>query len=174
MRLKIPPLLFLPAASLSFLLTASHFFALVIVLTDSMEPAVPRGSLAVVAKFGDWQVGDIVLYRAFGALILHRVIEEKNGMFRTKGDAAQSWDPWLIPRESIIGKVVLIIPLLGKILLILREPLVFAATVTSIYLSSVAISARRDLSEALRRTCEKTSGGLKPHNGIVLEKQAPE
>jgi len=147
---KIPPLLFLPAAFLSFLLVASHLFALVIVLTGSMEPAVPRGSLVVVAKFGDWQIGDIILYRAFNTLILHRVIEEKNGVFRTKGDAAQSWDPWLVPREAIIGKAVLIIPLLGEVVFRLRDPLTFATIITSIYFITTAISMRRNLLEALK------------------------
>ncbi|MEM3958477.1 MAG: signal peptidase I [Thermoproteota archaeon] len=140
---------------LSILLAISNFFAIVIVLTGSMEPTVPRGSLVVVAKFGDFHVGDIVLYRAFNTLILHRVVEERDGMFKTKGDAAQSWDPWLVPREAVVGKAVSVIPFLGYTLSILRKPITFAATITLVYIISSLIYMRKDLIEVLKGSCRK-------------------
>lgn len=133
------------AAISLFLLAVNHLFAFVVVLTGSMEPAVPKGSLVVIARFGGWRVGDVVLYRAGGALVLHRIIEEGDGVFRTKGDASQSRDPWLVPSEAVIGKAVFSIPFLGRMLFALREPLVFASVTTSIYFISLSAPAWRSL-----------------------------
>lgn len=139
-----------PIALLSALFVSTNFFVMVAVLTSSMEPTVPRGSLVLVAKTSICQVGDIVLYRAFNILVLHRVIEERDGMIKTKGDAAQSPDPWLVPREAIIGRAILIIPFLGEVLFLLKSPLAFASLVTSVYISSSLIHMRRDLAAKIR------------------------
>lgn len=93
------------------------------VISGSMEPAIHVGSLVYVkdVEAEEVQEGDVIAFYSAadtGAIITHRV--EKNqvvsGQFITKGDANEAEDPLPIKYELFIGKVVLDIPVLGKIL----------------------------------------------------------
>lgn len=95
------------------------------VLTGSMEPAVPVGS-AVYAKAVEpstLETGDIVVfYDGRSELpVTHRVVENQteDAQLITKGDANDSADIAPIPYQNIIGKVVLHIPVLGRLLALL-------------------------------------------------------
>ena len=92
------------------------------VLTGSMEPAVPVGSL-VYAKAADpasLSIGDIIVFYDGRDTIpvTHRVVENQadSNQVITKGDANTSNDIAPIPYNNIIGKVVLCVPYLGRIL----------------------------------------------------------
>lgn len=66
------------------------------------------------------KVGDIIAYSkiipfAPRQIIIHRVvsINEEPLIFKTKGDANPSPDPWDISPREIVGKVIFTIPKLG-------------------------------------------------------------
>ena len=93
-----------------------------IVMSGSMEPAMPVGGLALVepASISDLHVGDIGTFRhpqRSDALVSHRVIsvEEQGGVLsiKTKGDANEKPDGWIIPGNRVVGKVRLTVPYLG-------------------------------------------------------------
>ena len=93
------------------------------VISGSMEPEIPVGSLVFIDEIEAEKVqeGDVIAFYSAsdsGAIIVHRV--EKNqvvsGQFITKGDANDKADPVPIKYELLIGKVVMNIPVLGKIL----------------------------------------------------------
>ena len=95
------------------------------VLTGSMEPAVPVGS-AVYAKAIEpsaLETGDIVVfYDGRSELpVTHRVVENQteDSQLITKGDANDAADIAPIPYQNIIGKVVLHLPVLGRLLALL-------------------------------------------------------
>ena len=80
--------LVISAASLYTLV--SSLFDIYYVITGSMEPFVPQGSIVVVRKIvgtGEVAVGDVVAYRLGDERILHRVIDKGDGYLVTKGDA---------------------------------------------------------------------------------------
>lgn len=90
------------------------------VVSGSMEPAIPIGSLLYIEKAQpeDMKEKDIIAF--YGgqdamAIITHRVVENRvlMGEFITKGDAnaAEDMDP--VPYEDFIGKVRLSIPAVG-------------------------------------------------------------
>ena len=95
-----------------------------VVLTSSMEPALPRGALAFTQSIepGKVKVGDIIAFSPENdpdITTSHRVVEVVSAdgelSFRTKGDANEEADPWLVPADYVQGKVVFHIPRLGRI-----------------------------------------------------------
>lgn len=104
-------------------LTVPRIFGLHIytVVSGSMEPAIPTGSLVYVRETSPEQVGAEEVIAFYGArdsasIITHRVVENRvvMGEFITKGDANQTEDMNPIPYENFIGSVVYSIPALGK------------------------------------------------------------
>lgn len=91
------------------------------VVSGSMEPAIPTGSLVYIedAQPEDIEEGDVIAFygaRDSAAVITHRV-EENNtlmGQFTTKGDANEKADVNPVDYDDFIGKVALSIPWLGK------------------------------------------------------------
>ncbi|MEM2130690.1 MAG: signal peptidase I [Candidatus Bathyarchaeia archaeon] len=127
-------LLLILSAVVIIFLSLLGYLSFIIVLTGSMEPTVPRGSLAVVFKSNDYGVGDVVLFKAYDRLILHRIIDSVEGYFLTKGDASASRDAWKLTNDNIVGELYMVIPNLGFVLSGLRKPLIFALLTTLIYL----------------------------------------
>ena len=98
------------------------------VLSGSMEPAVPVGSLLYVRSVepGDVEEEDIIAF--YGALedsgiITHRVVKNNvvSGTFITKGDANEKEDPEPVFYDAFIGKAVLMIPYMGRVLTIMTS-----------------------------------------------------
>ena len=93
------------------------------VLSGSMEPAMPVGSLIYVREGQPEEVeaDDIIAF--YGSLedsgiITHRVIKNNvvSGTFRTKGDANGEEDPLPVSYENYIGTVALTVPYVGIVL----------------------------------------------------------
>ena len=97
------------------------------VLTPSMEPSYSVGDMVFVkiTDADNIQVGDVITFNPSSngeAYLTHRVVEklyDYNGTgvicFRTKGDANDSEDSFLIDEDRVIGTVKLRIPTLGYI-----------------------------------------------------------
>jgi len=106
-----------------------HFvfgFQYVVVLTNSMKPTINPGDLVIVKPVDPYKlhVGDIILYQIHigGATyrITHRIVaigHDREGRlyFITKGDNRKYTDPWRVYPNQVIGKVVLVIPHIGKV-----------------------------------------------------------
>jgi signal peptidase len=85
-----------------------------VVQTSSMEPAVPTGSLAVVAPVepAAVRVGDVVAFRPpadADRVVLHRVTRVSQGRelryFQTKGDANDEADATPVPVSAVEGRL---------------------------------------------------------------------
>lgn len=93
----------------------------VIVLTGSMEPALQTGGVAFVDPVDpeDIGVGDIMTFTRANSdqQVTHRVIEvigtTGGPRFRTKGDANDVSDEWVVTGDQVVGKVRLALPHLG-------------------------------------------------------------
>jgi len=100
------------------------------VLSGSMEPAISTGSILVSCPVlsDEIRVGDIITFSGSGRdrFITHRVtaIERTNGLiFTTKGDANNAEDPYRVPAENVVGKVLVQIPFLGFLLSFVKTPI---------------------------------------------------
>lgn len=79
-----------------------------------MEPTIMTGDVIVVKGQMDYKVRDVTTFKdSNNHIVTHRVIEIKNGVFVTKGDANRTTDNGNIQFNQIIGKVVFILPKLG-------------------------------------------------------------
>ena len=91
---------------LSILLVCGFFrFRFYVVLSGSMEPKLPVGSLVVA----DTERTNVKI----GEIVTHRVTGLKEHGYQTKGDANQEADYDLLQQEQIVGTVVFCIPYLG-------------------------------------------------------------
>lgn len=97
-------------------------FNIYTVITGSMEPEIPVGSLVYVKGTApeDVEKEDVIAFyggRDSSAVITHRVVANSDimGEFITKGDANKTKDMNPVPYSDYIGKVVLSIPVIGGI-----------------------------------------------------------
>ncbi len=111
------------------------------VLSGSMEPAYPTGSLIYVkeADPASLEAGDVITFRLSESTIAtHRIVEviadadnPEQFQYRTKGDANDMVDAGLVSSSELVGTPFLMIPKLGY----------FAASVQSPPGSYTAIAA---------------------------------
>lgn len=108
----------LAAAAVVWLSSGVLGVRLFAVTSSSMVPVYGPGDLLVATDpRGGVHVGDIVVYRGPQGMVAHRVVavEARNGhtSYITKGDAVSRSDPEPVPASAIVGKVRLVVPLLG-------------------------------------------------------------
>ena len=121
----IGTLLIIFAVGLCLLLALPRLFGIYgfTVLTGSMEPTIPVGSLVYVKTDmapEELQAGEIVVfYEGLGEIpVVHRLMENHvtEREIITKGDANAAEDLQPIPYQNIIGKDILHVPRLGALL----------------------------------------------------------
>lgn len=93
-------------------------YSLFRVVTGSMEPTVPVGSLLVSQSVDleNVQIGDIICFHAqetpiYGKMMTHRVIDigtaaDGSLFFATKGDANLSSDGYFVTESNFVGRVI--------------------------------------------------------------------
>ena len=111
----------------------------VTVLTASMKPGMPPGSMAVLVPVepSAIRVGDVITFEAPVAdhpVVTHRVIEivepGAHPVIRTQGDANAAPDPWMARISGAPAwRRVAVIPAVGTLIHALRSPLIHQATV---------------------------------------------
>ena len=93
-----------------------------IIMSGSMEPTIPVGSIVVVERVNpeDVKVNSIIVFQRSDLKTLHRVIdkivENDTYYFKTKGDANENPDPWVVQPDQIQGSLLLTIPYYGYFL----------------------------------------------------------
>ncbi|MCC2832923.1 MAG: signal peptidase I [Clostridium sp.] len=92
------------------------------VLTGSMEPAIPVGSIVITKEQSSYEIEDIISFQEEGAIITHRIITIDRERYITKGDANNVADTEEVQQKQILGKVILTIPLLGYLVMWLMSP----------------------------------------------------
>lgn len=102
------------------------------VLSGSMEPGIPVGSIIYVGKTdpAELKVGDIVTYQISGeTMVTHRVeaIDYDNRQITTKGDANENADASPVDFTSVVGKASFHLPFIGYISIYAKTPLGIAA-----------------------------------------------
>lgn len=88
------------------------------IVSGSMEPTIPVGSLAFV-DIGDRspEVRDVVAFRAGDQVVTHRVIDVSLDGYVTKGDANETRDPNVLQGSQVLGVYRTHVPVLGFLFL---------------------------------------------------------
>lgn len=101
------------------------------VLTGSMRPAIPQGSLVIIHTVlpAELHPGDVVTYRSLGNVhqtITHRIVTVRvkagTTYLVTKGDANSGPDPEIVAGR-VVGRVTYHVPVLGSLLQLANHPL---------------------------------------------------
>ena len=83
---------------------------------DSMIPTIQSNSLDVLWRQNAYAFGDIIAFKTPQYTVLHRIVEARTDGYITKGDANNVVDPWIVPKQDVIGKLIFSVPHLGLIL----------------------------------------------------------
>lgn len=96
-----------------------------VIISGSMEPTLSVGDVILVSMKDAEKVseGDVIVFWHEGMLVAHRVVEKVPGGYKTKGDALEEPDPFIVPSETVVGRVVGSIPGLGWIAIYARRVL---------------------------------------------------
>lgn len=96
--------------------------SLAIVMSGSMEDGISVNDVVVAVKQSDYKVKDIVSYKSGSMLVTHRIIDETETGYITKGDANNTEDGE-VAKGAIVGKVIFVIPKIGSIIYFFKTPL---------------------------------------------------
>lgn len=103
-----------------------------VVLSNSMEPKVRMGSVAVVRSAAKYEVGDIITFGEMSRTktpTTHRIFEIRNEngekIFVTKGDANNAPDQETVREREILGKVLFSVPYVGYAVARAKTPVGF-------------------------------------------------
>lgn len=153
-------LLGLIAACLPLTLPRMLGYEIYTVVSGSMEPAIPTGSLVYVRSMEPENIreGDVIAFSGIqdaGTVITHRVVANSTvlGEFITKGDANEAADLSPIPYSHLIGRVEKVIPKAGALAQMFTGGSGKLAAVSLLGLGVVL----RLLAAALNRKQEKTA-----------------
>lgn len=126
---KVPAFFVVVGLGFISLITSNSFpirmpFKPFVVISGSMRPTIPEGSVAFVNRQSDEaKVGDIITFMRPDNTqenVTHRVegVEEKEGkiFYKTKGDANNASDAWRVKREAVWGTVMFHVPWLGYLI----------------------------------------------------------
>ena len=111
-----------------------------VIISGSMEPNINIGDMVITKSNEDeLEVGDIISYRKGQSVITHRIsqiLEDENGekTYRTKGDNNNAEDGEEIYLKDIEGKVIKVIPKIGKISLLLQNKIIIIMIIFIFYI----------------------------------------
>lgn len=144
---------------------------LFVVQSGSMSPKIKTGSIILSVSRGEYRKDDIITYKnsvgvdikARNATTTHRIVDVKQAddgslLFFTKGDNNANVDPDPVTPIQIVGKVALIVPLLGYILSFTKTQtgmiLIIVIPATLIVYSEV-LNIKEEVKELLGKKKEK-------------------
>ena len=123
-------------------------YSALIVLSGSMEPTIKTGEVIVIHAQKDYKIKDILTYREGGILVTHRIVDETETTYTTRGDANNTDDP-PIKKTQAIGKTIFHIPYLGKAILFVQSPIGLASVLAVLIGLKVMYSLIRTKQEDL-------------------------
>lgn len=88
-----------------------------VVLSDSMAPGLRAGDVVLVGKASANRlpVGTLAVFRTAGSgeSVIHRIVDNSEGVYRTKGDANPTLDARPVRSAQIRGVGRLLVPMIG-------------------------------------------------------------
>jgi len=129
----------------------------------SMLPTIEPGSFIITKEKPSYYVGDVVSYSTSkhsefqGRTIVHRIIEDRGGAgFIIKGDNNKKADPGIVESSAIRGEVIFFTPLLGYVLVVLRNPLVMGVlAVVMMIISAKSKKKKEKLTQEIKKKPKK-------------------
>jgi signal peptidase len=148
---------------------APHFgWRMNAVASGSMEPELKAGSLVITRPVEPQEIvmGDIIVFSSNGVTlgeneVIHRVIgiEEASPLyFKTKGDANDNPDPFMVPARNLAGRIWFKVHYVGYFIALLRTPWGFllglvipGLILITMYITSIQRMLRKNRQEKLQK-----------------------
>lgn len=109
--------------------TLSNHIMFYYVVSRSMEPSIPVGSLVTVVPDKFLHEGDVVAFRRGSATILHRVAEIHENYLLLSADASPNYRE-IVTVDMVVGKAIFAVPLLGYVHMVLATPVGLSLALT--------------------------------------------
>ncbi len=139
-------------------------FRLYAVQTGSMQPTFGPRALVVVHR-GEPVVGQPISFTHHGGVITHRLVSvDDKGGYRTKGEANETADPWVVNPSEVIGGVVWSVPAAGYWLVYVKQ----APGWGSALLAVLGLSLLWSIARELDGPSEPAAPDLTPAGAAVL------
>lgn len=145
------------------------------VLSGSMEPTIPTGSVVISQARSNYEEGEIVTVRSKpGAkveTITHRItkkqVDEDTNItvYELKGDANEEVDNELINKNRVIGEVIITIPGLGRVINFAQSQLGFILLLVipgTYIIFSETQTIKKEVGELLKQRKEKRKPAHQP------------
>jgi len=120
-------------------------YSMSIVISGSMEPELSVNDLIIIKGQESYDIGDIITYRNGNNYVTHRIVENLDTGFITKGDANNVADLGVVEESNILGKTVFVIPNVGALLLWIKSS-------SGIIVMSILIVALLTITYIVRRS----------------------
>lgn len=165
------------AAGVAFIALPQFGNQALIVRSGSMSPTIDAGSIVVVRNNANktYNVGNVIAFRSeknSKTIITHRVVSvERNGeivSYKTKGDANEEADGWIVDQKNVLGKVQFTLPFFGKILAFAKSDLGFPLLIIfpAVFVILLeAISIIREIRKKRRQHKNELPFGFRLHPG---------
>lgn len=106
-------ILVLTLGILVMLISREFKYSMIAVGSESMTGTIDKGDAIIYERYDrelrELKEGDIIVFNKNDTMIVHRIVEsytlENETIYRTKGDANESEDNWIVTKDEIVGKV---------------------------------------------------------------------
>ncbi|MGY5149655.1 MAG: signal peptidase I [Candidatus Nitrosopumilus sp. bin_68KS] len=96
----------------------------IMLVGNSMYPVIESGTFVVLKQEQQYFLGDIIGFvNEDNKNVIHRIVEQTDQGFITKGDNNRTNDPGVISINEVIGRSVFVIPYVGYTSLFLQTPI---------------------------------------------------
>ena len=96
----------------------------IMLVGNSMYPVIESGTFVVLKQEQQYFLGDIIGFiNEDNKNVVHRIVDQTDQGFITKGDNNKRNDPGIIPVNEVIGRSVFVIPYAGYTSLFLQTPI---------------------------------------------------
>ena len=126
-----------------------------------MHPTLRGGDLIITRRADGYAAGDVVAFRVpagqpgEGQLVIHRIIGGDASGFTTQGDNRELPDLWSPTAKDVLGRRWIRAPGLGRVLYVIRSPLVIATIAGCVAFLIVLTSRPRDPTGATPRSAAR-------------------
>ena len=91
---------------------------------NSMHPTIDSGTFVVAKPEQQYFLGDIIAFvNEDNRKVVHRIVEQHDDGFITKGDNNRRNDPGILPLEKVMGRSIFVVPYVGFTSLFLQTPI---------------------------------------------------
>lgn len=115
-KLSLLVILVLPIVVFTLLTSRFEIYGMqtFVVLTGSMNPSIPQGSVVYTKAKPEYSIGDVVTYNQENVVVTHRVVDVTSEGYITQGDANDSHDSRVVAREDVLGSSLFSVPYVGS------------------------------------------------------------